>query len=168
MNSMIYLITNILSKVWGLKDLRCWWIQHELYFTIQHKFTTKCPSASLVILLMKPLPHNTTTLSQCHLLSGESQWDLRLSSLLIFAKWLGFTGDGQCFLSTICPIAPRDNVFYASTMNAIISPCTTSLLTPPQDTAAQPNSVASAKPTDNHQLRALWHHQTETADSLPG
>lgn len=72
------------------------------------------------------------------------------SSILTFAKCFGSARDG--FLFVIHPITHLDD---GSAVHA------------PQDTAAVPDSAGSAKPKDNHQLRALWHHQTETAtDSI--
>lgn len=47
--------------------------------------------------------------------------------------------------SAIYPITPLDNVSYGSAMNAITSPCTTSLLTTPQDTAAKSDPAGAAR-----------------------
>lgn len=95
-------------------------------------------------------------------------WDCLVQSWPLPNGWGSYEMARVSFFA-IYPITPLDNASYGSAMNAITSPCTTSPLTPPQDTAAKPNPAGSAKPTDNHQLRALWHHQTETAtDSMPG
>ena len=67
------------------------------------------------------------------------------SSELTFAKQFGVHKRWRRFSSpllffffffiAISPITPPDNASYGSAMNAITGPCTTSLLTTPQDTA---------------------------------
>lgn len=63
------------------------------------------------------------------------------SSDLTFAKQFGVHkrwprfSPPPSFFAAISPITPPDNASYGSAMNAISGPCTTSLLTTPQDTA---------------------------------